>query len=430
MMETGTIWFTLGGHPISIGEAIAFGVMLAAVGIVLLAVVLILQLLARSRGTAETDAHARDLEVRLAELSRTQCEMTGRMQTMAEVFGTRQADLAKGLREQLDGFGHRLGQNADTQARATHDNLSRLNERLAVIDAAQQNITELSKEVVSLQDILSNKQTRGAFGQGRMEAIIGDALPPGAFTFQATLSNGKRPDCLVHMPNAAPSVVIDAKFPLEALHGFRDAETGNARKVAMAQLRTDMAKHVTDIAERYLIPGETYDTALMFVPSEAIYADLHEHFDDVVQKANRARVIIVGPSLLMLSVQTIQAILRDQRMREQAHVIQHEVVKLGEDVVRLEDRVLNLQKHFGQVTGDIDQILTSSQKIGQRSGRIVNLELGELARAEVSGGREATDLSGAVDQSPLPEDMPPQALPPENLPKVAALRRATAGHKR
>ena len=417
MNDLEAIWFTLGGHPVRVGEVIAFGLTVAAVGILLLSIVMILQLVARSKRAAEADAHARDLEVRLAELSRTQSEMTGRMQTMAEVFGTRQADLAKGLREQLDGFGQRLGQNAETQARATHENLSRLNERLAVIDAAQKNITELSKDVVGLQDILANKQKRGAFGQGRMEAIIGDALPASAFTLQATLSNGKRPDCLIHMPNDAPAVVVDAKFPLEALHAFRDAGTEAERKSAVAQLRTDMAKHIQDIAERYLIPGETYDTALMFVPSEAIYADLHEHFDDIIQKATRARVIIVGPSLLMLSVQTIQAILRDQRMREQAHVIQHEVAKLGEDVTRLEDRVLNLRKHFGQLNSDIDQILISSQKIGRHSVRIVNLELGEMPQAQPA----LAEVEVAAAAEPLAED---------DLPKVAALRSATGERRK
>ncbi|MEM8877726.1 MAG: DNA recombination protein RmuC [Pseudomonadota bacterium] len=417
MNDLGAIWFTLGDHPVRVSEAIAFGVTVAAVGILVLSIVLILQLVARSKRAAEADAHARDLEVRLAELSRTQSEMTGRMQTMAEVFGTRQADLAKGLREQLDGFGHRLGQNAETQARATHENLSRLNERLAVIDAAQKNITELSRDVVGLQDILANKQKRGAFGQGRMEAIIADALPASAFTLQATLSNNKRPDCLIHMPNDAPSIVVDAKFPLEALHAFRDAETEADRKSAFAQLRTDMGKHIQDIAERYLIPGETYDTALMFVPSEAIYADLHEHFDDVIQKATRARVIIVGPSLLMLSVQTIQAILRDQRMREQAHVIQHEVAKLSEDVTRMEDRVLNLQKHFGQLNSDIDQILISSQKIGRHSVRIVNLELGEMPQTQPV----PAETDSATIAEPLAED---------DLPKVAALRSATGGRRK
>ena len=332
-----------------------------------------------ARQQAEEQARAQELETRLGELTRQQAEMTGRMATMAEVFGSRQSDLARGLREQLEGFGHRLGQNLTTQAQATHDNLTKLNERLAVIDAAQQNITELSRGVVSLQEILSNKQRRGAFGQVRMEAIISDGLPSDAYSFQATLSNDRRPDCLIRMPNGAPGLVVDAKFPLEAFNAFREAQNDADRKAASQRLKTDVGKHISDICERYFIPGETQDIALMFVPSESIYAELHEHFEDVAQRAYKARIVIVGPSLLMLAIQVVQAILRDQRMREQAHVIQTEVTRLLEDVGRLRDRVNNLQAHFGQANKDIEQIVTSADKISKRGTRIESMEFSEEA---------------------------------------------------
>jgi DNA recombination protein RmuC len=301
--------------------------------------------------------------------------MQGRMQTMAEVFGTRQSDLLRGLSERLDGLGHRVGQSLTETNKSTHENLSRLAERLAVIDKAQQNITSLSTQVVQLQEILANKQTRGAFGQARMETIIQDGLPAGAYQFQATLSNRTRPDCVILFPNGAPGLVIDAKFPLEAWNAIRASDAPELLRSAETQFRRDTIKHIQDIAERYLIPGETQDNAFMFVPSESIFADIHERFEDVIQKAHRARVVIVSPSLLMLSVQVVMSLLRDARMREQAHVIQQEVGRLMEDVGRLDDRVRKLQMHFTQANKDVDDILVSTKKITGRGDKIQTVEV-------------------------------------------------------
>ena len=266
----------------------------------------------------------------------------------------------------------------------------KLQERLAVIDTAQSNIQSLAGQVVQLQAILSNKQTRGAFGQSRMEAIVADGLPHGAYEFQATLSNGNRPDCLVKMPNGAPSLVIDAKFPLEAWNAIRaaaDSDGSEAQKYAAQAFRRDIEVHIKAISEKYLISGETQDTAFMFVPSESIFAEIHENFEAIVQKAHRARIVIVSPSLLMLSIQVIQAILKDARMREQAHLIQGEVVRLMEDLSRLDDRVRKLQTHFGQATKDIDDILVSSNKVTKRGQKIEALEFG--AASPEGDGREA-----------------------------------------
>ncbi|MEP3667378.1 MAG: DNA recombination protein RmuC, partial [Roseibium sp.] len=196
--------------------------------------------------------------------------------------------------------------------------------------------------------------------------------------FQATLSTGSRPDCLVHMPNGAPSLAIDAKFPLEAYNLLRQAKSEEQLKQAQSQFRRDFTKHIQDIREKYLLPGETQDTAFLFVPSESVFAELNEGFEDLVQKAHRSRVVIVSPSLLMLSIQVIQAVLRDARMREQAHLIQAEVAHLTADVGRLNDRVLKLQSHFGQANKDIDQILISTDKIAKRSQKIEDLDLGEI----------------------------------------------------
>jgi DNA recombination protein RmuC len=352
-----------------------------------------------SRGRASA---AQEAEARLAEITRAQSEMQGRLGTLAEVFSSRQAELNKAIGERLDGMTSRLGTSIAEQTKSTHENLAKLQERLAVIDTAQTNIQSLAGQVVQLQHILSNKQTRGAFGQSRMEAIVADGLPHGAYEFQATLSNGSRPDCLVKMPNDQPSLVIDAKFPLEAWNAIRaaaESEGTEAQKLATQNFRRDVEVHIKAISEKYLLNGETQDTAFMFVPSESIFAEIHENFEQLVQRAHRARVVIVSPSLLMLSIQVIQAVLKDARMREQAHLIQGEVIRLMEDVSRLDDRVRKLQSHFSQANKDIDLILTSTDKVSKRGAKIEALEFGEAQSAGESD--EAPKRAAALGSGQL-----------------------------
>jgi DNA recombination protein RmuC len=260
--------------------------------------------------------------------------------------------------------------------------LGQLNERLAVIDAAQRNITSLSSEMIGLKDILNNKQSRGAFGQGRMEAIIRDGLHAKSFEFQATLSNGTRPDCVIILPDSSLRLVIDAKFPLESYSAIRDAKDDVTRKAAEVRLRNDMAKHVKDISEKYLLSGETHETAIMFVPSESIYAELNENFEDIVQKSNRARVIMASPNVLMLLVQTMQAIFKDVAMRDQAHVIKAEVAKLMDDVGLLKERASNLRRHFDMANSDLEKLGTSADKITKRGSRIESLDLEDKTAGE------------------------------------------------
>src|SRR5918995_2923528 len=376
----------LGTRPVTWGEvALAMG----AAALLLLVFVTVLILRSRRDRAMEAliaDERAREMDDKVAELTRIQSEMTGRMRTMAEVFGSRQSDFVRMISERIDGLQHRVGQGLESSTRHQSENLSKLNERLAVIDAAQQNLTNLTGEIVGLRDILSNKQTRGAYGQGRMEAIIRDGLPPGAFEFQPTLSNRTRPDCLVRLPGDERGLVIDAKFPLEGFTLFREARGEEDRSRASARVRNDMLVHVKDIAEKYLLPGETQDIAMMFVPAESVYADLAEHFDDVVQKAHRARIVIVSPSLLALAIQVMQALVRDARIREEARVIQVEVQKLLEDIERLDARVLKLDTHFRQAQDDVAQIRVSTEKIVKRGQKIEMLEFedGEAgARAEL-----------------------------------------------
>ncbi|MEI5679998.1 MULTISPECIES: DNA recombination protein RmuC [unclassified Mesorhizobium] len=367
----------LGASVFTLGQLLAFG------GALLLALFLVLvaalwrSAKARAEAALEAANRAGEADARMTAILQSQAEMQGRMGAMAEVFGSRQAELTQSLSQRLDAMTGRLGQTMTEQTKSTHESLAKLQERLAVIDTAQGNIQSLAGQVVQLQAILSNKQTRGAFGQSRMEAIVADGLPHGAYEFQATLSNGNRPDCLVKMPNGSPSLVIDAKFPLEAWNAIRAAEGAEARKLAAQSFRRDVEIHIRDISDKYLINGETQDTAFMFVPSESVFSEIHENFEALVHRAHRARVVIVSPSLLMLSIQVIQAILKDARMREQAHLIQGEVTRLMEDVSRLDERVRKLQGHFGQTAKDIDDILVSSSKVTKRGQKIEALEFGD-----------------------------------------------------
>jgi DNA recombination protein RmuC len=356
--------------------------------VVFVAVAVLLANRARRAEAAAAGERQRQLDDKMAALNQVNAELTGRLQTMAEVLSSRQSDLARLVSERLDAVGSRVGQGLEHSAKSTADQLLALNERLAVIDAAQSKLTGLTEEVIGLKDILSNKQARGAFGQGRMEAIVRDGLPAQTYEFQFTLTNKTRPDCVIRLPGDPRLMVIDAKFPLESFTAFKGASNEDERRQAAARIRADIGKHVRDIAERYFIAGETQDVAILFVPSESIYADLNEHFDDVVQRAHKVRIIIVSPSLLMMAIQVMQAIVRDARMREQAHLIQAEVRNLVEDVGRLRDRVAKLDGHFRLASEDVAQIATSADKIARRGDRIDQMDLAPARVPETAADLE------------------------------------------
>ena len=367
-MDLDRILLQIGGAPVTLLDILTVGAVFA---LLLLITAVILSWRAQaSRGVeaAATQRRTAELEFRIVELS-------GALKSLAEQAQGSQMQLVSTLDERLDMVSERLGLNLIDQAERTGQSLKALHERLAVIDAAQKNIAALSGEMLSLKDILSNKQARGAYGQARMEAIIRDGLHAGAYTFQATLSNGTRPDCLIALPDSKLKLVVDAKFPLEAFNALKAASGEADTRNAETRLRADVLKHVKDISEKYLLSGETHETAIMFVPSESVYAELYEKFEDVIQKAHRAHVIIASPNVLMLLVQTLQAIFKDARMREQAGLIKVEVTRLLEDVDRLKDRVGDLQKHFGAAASDLEKLGVSADKITRRGARIESLEL-------------------------------------------------------
>ena len=385
------ILFSLGDFPVRTGTAlIAFG------GLALLLLVTIAVVIARSssRGAVAATAQAiraDELEERLFEVLRMQSESTGRVHEMGQALVGRQAEMTRAVNERLDSVTHKVGQSMEQTTRNTVESLSALHERLGIIDNAHKNLTDLTSQVTTLRDVLANKQSRGAFGQARMESILQDGLPKGSYELQYTLSTGKRPDCVVFLPDQRP-LCIDSKFPLEAVTALRDARSDDEKKAATARLRLDVMKHVTDISEKYLIPGETQDTALMFVPSESVYAEIHDGFDDVIQKAYRARVVLVSPSLLMLAIQVMRQILKDARMRDAADEIQNEVRNMMDDVERLRDRVSKLGSHFEQVGEDVRQVLISVSKIGKRAAKIEELDFDGTPETANAPQPAATEL--------------------------------------
>ncbi len=303
-------------------------------------------------------------------------ELNARLDAMGSWLQNAHTQLQQTVNTRLDTVTQNLGESMKTTTKHTTDHLQALHARLAVIDSAQKNITDLASTVTSLQKVFDNKQRRGAFGQGRMEAIVADGLAQGSYEFQFTLSNNSRPDCCIHMPDKR-HLVVDAKFPLEAITALEKATTEDERDAAMRQLRQDLGKHIADISEKYLIKGETQEVAFMFIPSESMFAELHDQFEDVLQKGYRSGVIIVSPSLLMLAIQVVQQIQKDARMREAADKILTEVGLLITDVQRLKDRVDNLDKHFGQANKDIEQIVVSANKILSRGEKISGVEFGD-----------------------------------------------------
>jgi DNA recombination protein RmuC len=317
---------------------------------------------------------------------RAMAELAGRLSQMAESQAAQQSRLseqlqaqeravAKALEERLGDLAKKVGDRLQETSTRSQETLTDLRERLAVIDKAQQNITELSSQVVGLQDILANKQARGAFGEVQLRDIVESILPPSAYDFQVTLGNGRRADCLLKLPHPPGSIAIDSKFPLESFEALRRAEGEVQVRQARTTFSNDIRRHVRDIAERYILPDETAESALMFLPSEAVYAELHASFREVVEESYRNRVWIVSPTTLMATLNTVRAILKDVRMREQAGLIQREVGVLMVDVERLGKRVVNLETHFDHARRDIDQIKTSTGKILSRGERIIDLEI-------------------------------------------------------
>lgn len=312
-------------------------------------------------------------------LGEGQQQLTGSLRTITEAQSTSQTKLITVINERLAEVQNTMGESLQGSATKTARSLGELQQRLETIDKAQENIEKLSGNVLSLQDILSNKQTRGAFGEIQLKDIVSKALPPDSYAFQVTLSNGKRADCLLKLPNPPGSIVIDSKFPLEAYENLRNASNATEVTEAKRMMKTSVRAHIKAISEKYIIEGETADSAMMFLPSEAVYAELHANFPQVVREGFEAKVWIVSPTTCMATLNTMRAILKDARMREQAGAIRTELGLLFKDVERMSDRVMNLDRHFVMASKDIEEIKISAKRSGNRARKLDNFDFEEIS---------------------------------------------------
>lgn len=342
--------------------------------------ILILRTAARSATAAEPLAReVAWLSSRMQQIGDGQQQLAGGLHHVSEAQAVSQTAMLKVMEQRLAEVQRQMTEALHGTSTRTARSLGELQQRLETIDKAQANIEKLSGNVLSLQDILSNKQTRGAFGEIQLHDIVQKALPKDAYTMQATLSNGRRADCLIHLPNPPGPIVIDSKFPLEAYEALRRADTPRLAQEAAALMRQAVRAHIKAISDRYILEGETADGALMFLPSEAVYAELHANFPDLVREGFAAKVWIVSPTTCMATLNTMRAVLKDARMREQAGAIRKELSLLYSDVERLGARVENLDRHFGQAAKDIEEIKISSDKATKRARRLDNFDFEELA---------------------------------------------------
>lgn len=352
-----------------------------------LVVVLLLISVARAAGrsaqaTAPLASQMEYLNQRVQVLGDGQQQLVGGLTHVSESQAAQQSNMLKLMEARLTAVQEQMNVNLQTSSKNTALSLGELQQRLVTIDKAQDNIQKLSGSVLSLQDILANKQTRGAFGEIQLQEIVSKALPSDAYTWQATLSNGKRADCLIHLPNPPGPIVIDSKFPLEAYEALRKATSDWDKNEAVKLMRVSVKSHIKAIADKYILDGETADGALMFLPSEAVYAELHSNFPELVREGFEAHVWIVSPTTCMATLNTMRAILKDARMREQAGAIRSALRHLHRDVELVVERVEKLNTHFGQARKDIEGISTAAERAGKRAHKLDNFDFEEVEVVE------------------------------------------------
>ena len=361
------------------------------ISVLLMALIAMVFLLLRGRKTENSQMENTAIAELRGQLSQLATAASGQQQSLSSQLH----EQSKKLEDQLGNLRQQMGQTLHVQTQTTNENLTKLSERLAVIDQANQHISALSNQVTQLHNILSNKTERGAFGEVQLENLVRTVLPPNAFEFQVTLSNGKRADCVLKLPNPPGDIIIDAKFPLEGWRALQNANDEAERVLARKQLALAVRGHVKDISDKYILPGETAESACLFLPSEAVYAELHAHLPEVIDESFKKRVWIVSPTTMMATLNTVRAILRDARMREQAALIQGEIGKMVEDVGRLEKRVENLDRHFALAQKDVQQIQTSTSRITSRGEKIESLEVEDApADGGISETGKRPDLLG------------------------------------
>jgi DNA recombination protein RmuC len=363
-----------------------------------LVVVLLLISVARAAGrsaqaTAPLTSQMEYLNQRVQVLGDGQQQLVGGLTHVSESQALQQSNMLKLMEARLTAVQEQMNVNLQTSSKNTALSLGELQQRLVTIDKAQDNIQKLSGSVLSLQDILANKQTRGAFGEIQLQEIVSKALPPDAYTWQATLSNGKRADCLIHLPNPPGPIVIDSKFPLEAYEALRKATSDWDKNEAVKLMRVSVKSHIKAISDKYILDGETADGALMFLPSEAVYAELHSNFSDLVREGFEEHVWIVSPTTCMATLNTMRAILKDARMREQAGAIRSALRHLHRDVELVVERVEKLNTHFGQARKDIEGISTAAERAGKRAHKLDNFDFEEVEVVEAVVASEKPQIT-------------------------------------
>ena len=358
-------------------------ILMAAAGGFALMVMVLLLMVARAAGraaqaTAPLTNQMEYLNQRVQTIGDGQQQLAGGLTQVSEAQAAQQNNMLKLMEARLAAVQEQMTLNLTTNAKTTANSLGELQQRLVTIDKAQDTIQKLSGDVLSLQDILANKQTRGAFGEIQLQEIVSKALPSDAYAWQATLSNGKRADCLIHLPNPPGPIVIDSKFPLEAYEALRNATNKLDTKDAVKFMRTSVKAHIKAISEKYILEGTTADGAIMFLPSEAVYAELHSNFPELIREGFEARVWIVSPTTCMATLNTMRAILKDARMREQAGAIRTALRQLHRDVELVVDRVDKLNTHFNQARKDIEGISTAAERAGKRAHKLDNFDFEEI----------------------------------------------------
>lgn len=380
----------INGYVVDLGDPLVIAALVGGVLVLLLFVLLITSVRRAGRSSVMAEQLAQQLAMmapRVQSLSDGQQQLAGGLTHVSEASAQAQTQMLKLMEERLAKVTENVQGNLSASARNTAQSLGELQQRLKTIDKAQENITKLSGDVLGLQDILSNKQTRGAFGEMQLRDIVSNALPADSFDMQVTLSNGKRADCLIKLPNPPGPIVVDAKFPLEAYEALRAADNERAKVEAARAFKASVRVHIKAISEKYILDGETADGALMFLPSEAVYAELHANFGDVVQDSFNARVWIVSPTTCMATLHTMRAILKDARMREQAGTIRTAIRMLHRDVEMVGERVEKLNTHFRQAREDVEGIGKAAERAGKRASKIDDMDFGEAAQEVVDSPR-------------------------------------------
>ncbi len=370
----------IAGQQYAFGDPVVIGALIGVVLILLLFLLLILAVRRAGRSTAIAERLALEMAAimpRVQSLSDGQQQLAGGLSHVSEAQAASQGHMLRLMEDRLAKVTETVQGNLSASAKTTALSLGELQQRLKTIDKAQDNITKLSGDVLGLQDILANKQTRGAFGEIQLRDIVANALPSDGFKLQATLGNGRRADCLIDLPNPPGPIVIDAKFPLEAYEALQVTETDAEKSAAIRAFKSSVRVHIKAIAERYIVDGETADGAIMFLPSEAVYAELHSNHSDVIQESFAARVWIVSPTTCMATLNTMRAILKDARMREQAGAIRTALRQLHRDVGLVVERAEKLNTHFNQAKADLDGIGVAAERAGKRAARLDDFDFGE-----------------------------------------------------